>query len=122
MPYWNKGEKRWDCKWREILPGDVLVSIESMPYGMPTHFVCFDAGDRIELRDLSNNNIGMCDVCDGSFPCNNSNVLVVGHYKDFPLLLSDDDRKNYFGDDLQTFVVESGTGELRRRFLVEGMG
>lgn len=101
MPYWKVTERAFDYAGKEILPGHILELVEIDPGNEPWRYhVCYREGDTIFVRDLNANNVGMCSVYG---PNGNGGVLgyndvkVLGHYKEHPDILDDEDVDFYFG-------------------------
>jgi hypothetical protein len=78
-----------------IFPGDILQNKD--PTSPWQFFVCFRPStceDEIEVRDLNNNNLGMCELGIGG------DVVNIGHFSLHLDILNNDDLRYYFGIDL----------------------
>ena len=89
MPYWRKYEVQVDVNNKIIAVGDILEHTD--PDNIEKYFACSDDGEYIEVRDLNNNNVCMCEL--GL----NGNVKNIGHYTNNLDKLDDDDLAYYFG-------------------------
>lgn len=85
-----------DRRGAPIFPGDILQNTD--PTEAVQFYVCYRPyayGDAIEIRDLNNNNLGMCDLGIGG------NVINIGHFSLHLDILNNEDLKHYFGIDLE---------------------
>jgi hypothetical protein len=91
MTYFLKNEKYFDKNGVSIEFGDLLHKDPPEANNECDYFIVYDAGTFIEVRDLGNNNVEMCEL--GS----NGDVINIGNYKKHPRIFKYDDINYYFG-------------------------
>lgn len=120
MPYYKIEEKQVDNTGMPINPGDIL---EGEDFGATRYYACYtDDGKQVQVRDLSANNVCMCDL--GL----KGDVRNLGHYSNHLDKLEEDDLTYYFATDWNNYN-EAGEdangnyckyGSTKKKFLLNG--